>query len=61
MQETRYDGTERLTLLENEKQLQDAVADPRNKTVTVHKPGSLMKMSDGTMYRVAPDGSWRRQ
>ena len=60
MQEVRYDGTEHLSQLENEEQLRKALEDPRNKSVTVHKTGSIITMRDGTKYEVMPAGNWKR-
>jgi hypothetical protein len=60
MQEVRYDGTEQLSQVTSAEQIQKAVEDPRNKTVLVHKPGSIITLRSGAAYRVANDGSWRR-
>jgi len=60
MQEVRYDGTEQLSRLENAEQLQKAIDDPRNKSVSVHKAGSIITMRDGTKYEVMPAGNWKR-
>lgn len=63
--ETRMiDGSAELEQCESNedvvKKLQKKLEDPRVKSVTVHKPGSIIHHSDGTEYIVALDGSLRK-
>ena len=65
MQETRHDGSEKFTeLFDPEKQIMDAVTNPDNKTVTIHKEGSryvfggsVYEFTDGKRKRIGL--SWR--
>lgn len=42
------------------KNLQDALDNPDNKVVALHKPGSIITHSDGRKYEVDKNGSWKR-
>ena len=59
MQESRYDGT---TVLSTAKlnEINKAIGDEGNRSVTLHKPGEIVTLNGGAQYRVAKDGSWRR-
>lgn len=56
MQEIWKDGTEKLSVLENDEQLREALADERNASVRIHKPGSTFE-SRGQTYKVNDDGT----
>ena len=60
MQEHRYDGTDELTPNANMKDVERALADTKNKSVTLHKTGSIITRSDGSQYEVWTDGSLRK-
>lgn len=60
MQESRYDGSVILTDRATPEQLLAALGDPRNKTVAAHKPGSAVKLPDGSEFVAQADGSWAR-
>ncbi len=60
MQENRYDGTEVLTEKATSEQVHRALANPANKTVSVHNSGSVIKSITGAQYEVQKDGSLRR-
>lgn len=59
MQVTRYDGSEEF-IQGTMDDLKDKIDDPTVKSVTVHKPGSIITLSGGVQYIVAEDGSWRK-
>ena len=60
VQEIRFSGEQILTEDVTDDQIKRAVHDKRNKTVIIHKPGSIITYKDGTQYQVAGDGSFRR-
>ena len=60
MQEYRYDGTDELTPNASIKDLERALANEKNKAVTLHKTGSIITRSDGSQYEVWTDGSLRK-
>ena len=60
MQETRCDGTEKLTDHATEKQFLEAFADEKNRSVAMHKPGTLITQPSGDQYLVDETGAWRR-
>ena len=65
MQETKWDGEINLIDAPPEKQLQkesmwDALLNKENKSVTLHKPGSIVTMQGGRKYVVDEKGTWRR-
>ena len=60
MQEVRYNGSEKLTEDASRKQLDEALADERNATVAIHKPGAVFK-SRGKTYQVTDEGKLKRQ
>jgi hypothetical protein len=63
MQERRYDGTEQLTANAEMADMLRALNDPRNKSVEMHKPGSIIDTMDGghrKKFRVEDDGSLTR-
>lgn len=55
MQETRYDGSEKLTEAATLEDFHTALADKRNASVALHKPGSTF-MSNGRMFQVNDEG-----
>lgn len=57
MQEQRYDGTELLTESATPEKVNEAINNPQNKTVAVHRPGEEFTTLDGTQYRVGPAGN----
>lgn len=59
MQESRYDGSEVLTGRPTPEQIERAIADPRNRAVAIHKPGSSVKFGEDE-YIVQFDGTWKR-
>lgn len=60
MQESRYDGEVLLTDCVTQEQIERAIADPRNKTVALHRPGSAVTLPDGSEYVCQANGSWVR-
>ncbi len=59
MQETRWDGTDVLTDHATDKSFTRALDDVRNRSVTLHKPGSIVELKSGS-YVVDESGAWRR-
>lgn len=60
MQEHRWDGTDEVTPQATPDKALKALANELNRAVTLHKPGSIIKRSDGSEYRVHDDGSLRK-
>lgn len=50
----------RLTGSPTGEEVDAAMNNPLNKTVSFHREGSIVEMSDGTKYVVRKDGSWQR-
>lgn len=42
------------------KGLEEKIGDANQLRKKYGEPGSIMKASDGTLYEVRPDGSWRK-
>lgn len=61
MQETKWNDDEYLSGNVNDEKLRAALTDKRNRSVTIHKPGSVVKLPSGAEYEVQADGSWRRR
>lgn len=68
MEARYYDGREDLFNAEdfrNAQELRDKVdelmEDPAVKSVSLHKAGDTVHMSDGSEYVVQGDGSWKRK
>ena len=58
MQSENYDGSQ--TIERYDKELfEKKLVDPNVKKITIHKPGSIIQMSD-RKYIVMPNGEWRR-
>lgn len=60
VQEKQWDGKDILT---NDPKLEDflkGMNKVENKFVALHKPGSDVKLSDGTKYRVNKNGAWKK-
>lgn len=55
MQEIRHDGSEQLTENASTKDLERAMADVRNASVALHKPGAVFR-SKGRTLQVTNDG-----
>ena len=60
MEERHWDDSARLSDKKTIEDMRKAMHDPNNKSVALHKPGSIVKMSDGTEYEVQQDGSWKK-
>ena len=68
MQEQRIDGSSVLsTIAQNElinaemsNAFMLAIRDPMNRSVALHKPGSIVELKGGARYEVQKNGSWRR-
>ncbi len=60
MQEIRHDGTEKLTDDSTMEMFGAALADKRNRSVAMHKPGTLITQPSGDQYLVDEVGAWRR-
>lgn len=60
MQEIRHDGSEKLTDHATEKKFLDAFADEKNRSVALHRPGTLITQPSGDQYLVDETGAWRR-
>lgn len=63
MQEIRYDGTEHLTPNVSRDQVERALADVRNASIALHKPGAVFDSWQGRVrkrYRVDADGTLQR-
>ena len=60
MQEHIPDAPNILTDHPTQEQVMDALRDPRNTGVTLHKPGSIVTLESGRRYEVMKDGSWRK-
>ena len=60
MQEIHYDGSEELTDHATEEKFLEAFADEKNRSVALHKPGTLITQPSGDQYLVDGTGSWRR-
>ena len=56
MQEIRYDGTEKITENAGKEEILKAVQDLGNKTVLIHKPGSVITNIKGVKFTVGGDG-----
>jgi hypothetical protein len=61
MQESRYDGSDVFTSNPTKEQIDEAITNPANKTVSIHAVGSVIEMRDGTQYIVCENGSWRKR
>lgn len=59
MQESRFDGSEKFTDRASMRDFKKAMDDPQNRSVTMHKPGSIVEMKTGS-YVVDEDGSFRK-
>ncbi len=59
MEERRWDDSQHLTPHADHGDLRKALADVRNKSVTLHKPGSMIVKDDGTRWIVQHDGGLR--
>ena len=60
MQEMRHDGTEKLTDHATPEDFLGAFGREHNRTVALHKPGSLITQPGGDQYLVDDSGAWRR-
>lgn len=60
MQEIRDDGTQKLTDSAGLNDFRKALNDERNRSVAMHKPGTLIAQPSGDQYLVDETGSWRR-
>ncbi len=61
MQEYRpEDEIDRLTDDPTLSQVAEALADEGTRAVTLHKPGEVVTLRDGSRYEVQKDGSWKR-
>lgn len=60
MQEIRYDGSQVLTDSATKQQILQALGDPTNKVVALHKPGSAVTLPDGSEFVAQVDGTWAR-
>ncbi len=52
------DGDQELVDRATLKMAKDALDDPNVDAVSLHKPGDIVTMRDGTRYIVTGDGSW---
>ncbi len=59
MEERRHSGEQRLTEQATLGDALRAMRDARNKSVTLHKPGSLITKDDGTRWIVQGNGTLR--
>ncbi len=59
MQEQRIDGSEVLTPNVTIEQINEALFDDRNISVTIHNPGSIVHTKDGKKYQVTVDGKFK--
>lgn len=60
MQEQRFDDSEILTPSVTPAQLAEAIENKENKTVSIHRPGTVFQTRDGIEYRVGPRGNFIR-
>lgn len=60
MQEVRYDEPDKLTDDATLGMFRDALADERNRSVAMHKPGAIITQPSGDQYIVDDAGAWRR-
>lgn len=61
MQERSWDGLDKLTDNPTDKVFKDALESMKNQFVALHKPGSIVKLSDGQRYYVGPNGNWIKE
>ncbi len=57
MQETRYDGTVKLTDDPKLRQFLEAAGEARNRTISLHKPGTIVTTQEGR-FVVGEFGAW---
>lgn len=60
MEERRYDGEVVLTSQVTKEDLERAMADRANRTVAVHREGSVVADHKGRFYRCNAAGQWVR-
>ena len=60
MEEQRFDGSELFTEGVSGKQIEEAILNPENKRVVIHKTGSVIKSKDGVFYRIDKNGARRK-
>ncbi len=60
MQEIRDDGTSEFTSSPLLDEFFAAANNPKNRTVALHRPGTIIEQPSGWRYVVQDDGSWRR-
>lgn len=59
MQETRYDGTSELTDDPTLQEFLEAMGEPRNRTISLHKPGTIVTTQEGR-FLVGEFGAWSK-
>lgn len=59
MQVNYKDGSETLEQIDSMKPVEKALANPKVRSVSIHKPGSTFTGRDGVKYRVDKDGALR--
>jgi hypothetical protein len=60
MQEIRKDGTEKITKNVKQEQIFEALKNPENKTIIIHKEGSVMKTVEGKEFTLGKDGKFHK-
>ena len=60
MQERRRNDDEYFSGPADKNTLMEALTKEANKSVTLHRPGSEIRLPSGAVYRVQNDGSWKR-
>ena len=60
MQEKTWDNDDVLVNHPTTDQINEAIANPNNKYIAFHKPGSIVTTKSGAVYEIQSDGSWRK-
>lgn len=60
MHEVKYNGEETLSDNKTVDDLALAIQDAKVKSAALHKPGSIVEMSDGKRYEVQKNGCWKK-
>ena len=60
MEEKRFDNSTVFTNCATFENMKNALGNPMNKTILLHKPGSVIKTKDGKFYRIDKNGTRRK-